>query len=152
MNARQKIHQTNLALWTQRIQEQANSGLTIKAWCAETGLSIHRYNYWKHLIKEAYVDQVLPDIIPVPIAPATLAADNSLSTISQSPLTPSCELHNSYNSCNNSATTRSPESHVSCDSYNTIQTLISVGDVRIEVGPHTSDKTLLALIKAVRHA
>ena len=48
MNTKQKLHQIKLQQWATRFQEQASSGLTVRAWCAENNLTIHTYNYWKH--------------------------------------------------------------------------------------------------------
>lgn len=67
MNARQKIHQAHLTEWAARFQEQKNSGLTIRQWCEQNSISIHKYNYWKHQVKEELVDQMLPDIVQLPI-------------------------------------------------------------------------------------
>ena len=65
MNSKQKLHQIKLTQWASRFQEQAASGLTVKAWCAENNVTIHTYNYWKHLLKQDAVDQLLPDIVPL---------------------------------------------------------------------------------------
>lgn len=63
MKANSKIHQLQLEQWTNLIAEQAASGLTIRNWCAQNNISIHKYNYWKHLLKEDFADKALPDII-----------------------------------------------------------------------------------------
>ena len=65
MNAKQKLHQTLLAKWTALFQEQSMSGLTIREWCSQNNVPIHKFNYWKHVAKETYVDSVLPDIVPI---------------------------------------------------------------------------------------
>ena len=65
MNAKQKLHQTHLREWAARFAEQKASGLTVRVWCEQTQISIHKYNYWKHLLKEKVVDQVLPDVVPL---------------------------------------------------------------------------------------
>ena len=65
MNARTKIHQLHLNEWITRFSEQKASGLTVKQWCEQKHLSIHAYNYWKHLVKEDLSRQVLPDIVPL---------------------------------------------------------------------------------------
>ena len=64
MNAKQKLHQLRLNEWSSRISDQKASGLTVKQWCDQNNLSIHTYNYWKHLLKEELASQVLPDIVP----------------------------------------------------------------------------------------
>ena len=72
MNARQKLHQVHLQEWTVRFADQKASGLTVRQWCEQNNLSFHTYNYWKHLLKEEVVDQVLPDIVPTPSRPPIL--------------------------------------------------------------------------------
>ena len=52
MNAHQKLHQLKLQEWIPRFSEQKESGLTIREWCKENGISIHKYNYWKRCLKE----------------------------------------------------------------------------------------------------
>ena len=65
MNAKQKLHQANLIEWAARFSDQKDSGLTVRQWCEQNHLSIHRYNYWKHLLKEEVVDTMLPEIVPL---------------------------------------------------------------------------------------
>lgn len=67
MNAKQKLHQLHLQEWAGRFAEQKVSGLTVRQWCEVNHFSFHTYNYWKHLLKEEVVDQVLPDIVPIAV-------------------------------------------------------------------------------------
>ena len=73
MNAKQKLHQAHLTEWAARFSDQKASGLTVRQWCDQNHVSIHKYNYWKHQLKEEVVDQMLPDIVPLPV-PAPLSA------------------------------------------------------------------------------
>ena len=73
MNAKQKLHQAHLTEWAARFSDQKASGLTVRQWCDQNHVSIHKYNYWKHQLKEEVVDQKLPDIVPLPV-PAPLSA------------------------------------------------------------------------------
>ena len=68
MNAKQKLHQLHLQEWAGLFAEQKVSGLTVRQWCEVNHFSFHTYNYWKHLLKEEVVDQVLPDIVPIPVS------------------------------------------------------------------------------------
>lgn len=68
MNAKQKLHQAHLAEWASRFSDQKASGLTVRQWCGQNHVSIHQYNYWKHLLKEEVADRMLPDIVPVPLS------------------------------------------------------------------------------------
>ena len=63
MNNKQKLHQIKLTQWASRFQEQAASGLTVKAWCAENNVTIHTYNYWKHKLKLEYVVALTPNLL-----------------------------------------------------------------------------------------
>ena len=67
MNAKQKLHQVRLQEWASRFAEQKASGLTVWQQCEVNHFSFHTYNYWKHLLKEEVVDQVLPDIVPIAV-------------------------------------------------------------------------------------
>lgn len=64
MNTKQKLHQLRLNEWSSQFSAPKASGLTVKQWCDQNNLSIHTYNYWKHLLKEELASQVLPDIVP----------------------------------------------------------------------------------------
>ena len=55
MNNKQKLHQLLLTQWAARFQEQADSGLSVKAWCVENNVTNHTYNYWKHKLKLEYM-------------------------------------------------------------------------------------------------
>lgn len=130
MNTKQKLHKIKLQQWASRFQEQASSGLTVKAWCTENNISIHTYNYWKHLLKQEYVDSTLSDehdIVPITIPATALSAPTNLTTLSSS-----------------------RQSRDSREIYNTIS--ISTGDVLIQVTPNVSDEYLFRILKAVRHA
>lgn len=65
MQPTEKLNQANLAKWAQIISEQKSSSLTIRDWCLQNNISHNAYNYWKHKLKESYIDSVLPDIVPI---------------------------------------------------------------------------------------
>ena len=81
MNAKQKLHQIRLQEWAGRFAEQKASGLTVRQWCEVNHFSFHTYNYWKHLFKEEVVDQVLPDIVPIPVSAVPLLEATEVSSI-----------------------------------------------------------------------
>ena len=134
MNAKQKIHQVKLNQWAARFQEQASSGLTAKDWCEQNNFTIHTYNYWKHLLKQEYVDSILPDIVPL-----TDCLTNPI------PDPPTLSNHQVLSA-----------SHLSGDSRelrNTSNTIcISTGDIQVNIGPSVSEECILRILKAVRHA
>lgn len=65
MSVQAELHQMKLNEWINKLADQKASGLTVREWCKLNNLTIHKYNYWKHLIKEEAAKQVLPDIVPV---------------------------------------------------------------------------------------
>lgn len=133
MNAKQQLHQAQLEQWAIRFQEQSNSGLTVKSWCAQNNFSIHTYNYWKHLLKQEYIESVLPDIVP--ILPVQSHQTSVLSGDSKqlNPNTPFV-------------------SHKSRELYNTNSIHISAGNIQIDIGASVSEELLLQILKVVRYA
>lgn len=129
MNTKQKLHQIKLAHWTAQFQEQASSGLTIKARCLEHNISIHTYNYWKHQLKMECLDALLPaehDIVPLTTPVSTPSATRFLPSTCQS--LDSRELHDN--------------------------TSISIAsrDIQVTISSAISDEKLLQILRAVRHA
>ncbi len=94
MNAKQKHHQSNLALWTSRFKEQKESGLSIRSWCLENNISMYAFNYWKHLAKEEYVDSLLLDIVPLASPNTQVSVQNTITSLQ----TLYSELRDSHNS------------------------------------------------------
>ena len=137
MNNKQKLHQIKLTQWAARFQEQAASGLTVKAWCAENNVTIHTYNYWKHKLKLEYVDSLLPAEHDIIALTPDLLQTSSLSQTCPNNTPVFCQLHDSR------------DWH-DLHKHNTLG--ISCGDINISVGPTVSEEKLLLLIKAVRHA
>ena len=125
MSTKQKIRKANLSKWAELIQDQQASGLTIKSWCDQNNVSFHAYNYWKHILKEEYVNSILPEIVPIPKPDAIPVREDNTQL----------ELRDSR------------------DSYNTPQAItVSISDIRIEIGSTASDKMITSIIKAVRYA
>ena len=65
MKAKEKVRKANLTQWSTKFQDQASSGLTVKEWCSQNNVSVYAFYYWKRIAKEAYVDSIIPDIVPV---------------------------------------------------------------------------------------
>ncbi|MBE5846001.1 MAG: hypothetical protein E7302_17920 [Butyrivibrio sp.] len=140
MNAKQKLHQAKMTKWAALINQQLESGLSIKEWCIQNNQSFHAYNYWKHLIKESMVDSVIPDIVPIisakeitPSSPSTKVVPTTSLDLRESHISP--DLGNSRNIA-----------------VNPSPVVISLGDIHIEIGSHASDDVISGIIKAVRHA
>ena len=138
MNAKQKLHQAKLSQWAVRFKEQTDSGLTIKNWCEQNSISIHTYNYWKHALKEEYVDSFLPDIVPV--------------TSLVSPMPASGDVPNISGSITHSTLPCSLDSRESRNSCDTSQIHVTIGDAKISFPSTVSDEMICRIIRAVRHA
>ncbi len=132
MKATQKIRQANITKWSALFHDQAASGLTIKEWCSQNNVSIHAYYYWKRIARESFVDSIIPEIVPVCADPPPVPLPEHTAPA----LIPN-NLSNLYDSRNSTCS----------DSV-----LISLGDIRIEIGVSASDEIIAAIIKAVRHA
>lgn len=124
MKSTQLVHQALLQEWAANFSDQKASGLTARQWCAQHGYSIHKYNYWKHQLKEEAVSQTLPDIVPIilPEGVAEITPDNTI------PVRANCAIR----------------------ATGTIR--LSISDVMIEVTPDVPEDFLSSVIKAVRHA
>lgn len=119
MTAKQKLHQSNLALWMARFNDQAASGLSVRVWCERNNLSYHAYNYWKHLAKESYVDAIMPDIVPI-------------STPVISPQMPTISIPETSSISPESSESPNPRYIVS----------IFLEDIKIEIGSNASDEMI----------
>ena len=137
MNTDLKIRQAKLSRWAALFQEQASSGLHVKTWCDRNGISINAYYYWKRIVKEAYVDSILPDIVPLPVPDMP-----STPSVPVQPDTSSHELYKLHDLReSNPAQPSLPDAII-----------VSIGDIRIEFGANTPDDTILRMIKAARYA
>ena len=132
MKAKEKVRKANLTQWSTKFQDQASSGLTVKEWCSQNNVSVYAFYYWKRIAKEAYVDSIIPDIVPVASSLPAFGESPAVDTPQQLPN--SRDLYNFSKS----------------SSHDTIT--ISVGDTRIEIGSSASDEMILAIVKAVRYA
>ena len=135
MNTRQKLHQIKLQEWLEHFQNQAASSLTVKDWCSQNNISIHTYNYWKHQLKEEYVQSALPDIVPLSASQSPSNTESIPKT--QTLITAPCISYNSLESR---------------DSLNTNSIYITCGDIQLSVNASISDERLLRILKAVRYA
>lgn len=137
MNAKQKLHQTRLNEWAAKFADQKASGLTVRLWCEQNNVSFHKYNYWKHQLKEKVVDQMMPDIVQLSMPAAPLSSpDNSLS--GKSHLTGSdpsdCSLRTNRTN------------------YSDSNIRLCIDGVALELDPSVSEDFLRTLIRAVHYA
>ena len=132
MNAKQKLHQAHLTEWAARFSEQKASGLTVRQWCEQNNLSIHKYNYWKHLLKEDVVDQMLPDIVQLSV-PSSLSSSNAIPP-ENSHLNPAVSVRSNRANCTNA------------------NVRLCIDGVAVELEPSVSEDFLRTLIRAVHYA
>ena len=133
MNTQTKLHNAKLQEWSRHFSNQKSGGLNAKAYCTANHISYHSFNYWKNQLKEAVVDRMMPDIVPLPIPevfpqPMTAASDN-ISDIM---------VCTNRKNCTNHAITN-PVS-------------LSINGLALELDSSVPDVFLSKLIKAVRYA
>lgn len=93
-----KLHRIKLTQWVARFQEQAASGLTVEAWCAENNITIHTYNYWKYKLKLECVDSMLPAEHDIVALTPELFQTSSFSKTLPDNTSVFCQLHDSHES------------------------------------------------------
>jgi len=126
MNAKQKLHQAHLREWAARFTDQKASGLTIRAWCEQNQISFHKYNYWKHILKEEVIDQALPDIVPLPLSSSVLP-----SVQASQPVRANRAIRANYTNAN---------------------VRLCIDGVAIEIDPSVPEEFLRTLVRAVHYA
>ena len=130
MSTKSMLHQAKLNEWATRFADQKASGLTVPRWCEQNSFSTYQYYYWKRLLKEEAIEQVLPDIVPL--------AFPSTTTTSQH-IFPTSEV---------ASATRT-----TCTTFaSPANARIMIGNTSIELFPNASEEFICNLIKAVRNA
>ena len=67
-NSTNSNHEQQLHTWRQIISDCMDaraSGIKVKDWLRQQGISHDTYYYWYKEVKKAYIDNSLPDIVPV---------------------------------------------------------------------------------------
>lgn len=62
-------------LWVERFDEQANSGMTIDAWCTKQQLSKYTFYYWKQRIRKEKLESMVEN------TPASMFAKLEISSV-----------------------------------------------------------------------
>ena len=135
MNAKQKLHHAQLTEWAARFSEQKASGLTIRQWCEQNNFSIHKYNYWKHQLKEEVTDQMLPDIVQLSVP---------------SPLSPANAIPHESKRANSSVEVRA--NRANCTNCTKPNVRLCIDGVAVELEPSVSEEFLRTLVRAVHYA
>lgn len=85
MDTREIAIEYRLSHWAQIMQERAESGLSIRAFCKQMGMHENRYYYWQHKLRKAACNSIQSGATSdsvVAVAPkgwVSLCPDNSLS-------------------------------------------------------------------------
>ncbi len=58
MNTRDIASEYRLAHWAQATRERADRGLSVRAYCAETGIHENTYFYWQRKLREAACSEI----------------------------------------------------------------------------------------------
>ena len=56
--------------WTEQIKSQQESGMTVKAYCAQNGINLKTYYYHLRKVREQYLESE-PAIVPVAVPRST---------------------------------------------------------------------------------
>ena len=139
MSTNSMIHKAKLNEWATRLADQKASGLSVSEWCRQNNLSQHKYFYWKRLLKEEAVEQMLPEIVQLAMPPA--ATDISPN---QNKGIPAIQGSTTI------------ETRTTCASYTSFQSSPSarlyINGIYIELDASASEPFISSIIKAVRHA
>ena len=69
INTREIAAEYRLQHWAQVVQEQKQSGLSIKAFCETAGFQPNRYFYWQRKLREAACNELPTTVEPKQIVP-----------------------------------------------------------------------------------
>lgn len=70
MDTRKVAAEYRLSQWMHVIQEQQSSGLNIKEFCQEKGMSRHAYFYWRRKLRKAACEGISKSDDPANIVPS----------------------------------------------------------------------------------
>lgn len=141
MNAKQKLHQARLSEWAARFSDQKASGLTVRQWCEKNEISIHKYNYWKHRLREEVVDGMLPDIVPLSFPASLPSFEPDMSHHAEPEKLPADRANRAIRAIRATRETH-PNANVR----------LCVDGVSLEFEPSISEDFLRTLIRAVHYA
>lgn len=133
MSTKSLLHQARLNEWITRFADQKASGLSVTDWCLQNNISKYKFFYWKRLLKDEAVTQMLPEIVPlampasVPVVPSAPAPSITADTASAT---------------RTSCTTFTPNSCAR----------VYINGMTIELDSSASESFIHTIIKAVRYA
>ena len=138
MSTRSLLHQARLNEWLKRFADHKASGLSVTDWCLQNNISKYKFFYWKRLLKDEAVTQMLPEIVPLAM-PASV------------PATPSVPSEPALSTTDTTSATRA--THASCTTFTPNSCArVYINGMTIEPDSSASESFIHTLIKAVRYA
>ncbi len=129
MSTKSLLHQAKLNEWASRFADQKASGLSVTEWCRLNHFNRDQFFYWKRLLKDEAVTQMLPEIVPLamPASPSVPLPDPTPNPTTR----PTC---------------------TSCATFTPNPTArVFINGITIEIDSNASETFIKNLIKAVRH-
>jgi hypothetical protein len=90
MTAREMEKRVKLQEWAGKINECRNSGLTVRAWCAENGINHTRYYHWRNKLREVLFEEgkktgaiVVPEYPALPVKHETGLVPNGWAQLAE---------------------------------------------------------------------
>ena len=85
MSTKSLLHQARLNKWLKHFADHKASGLSVTDWCLQNNISKYKFFYWKRLLKDEAVTQMLPSFsvfLQMSIKSSTASAKLSVCSIS----------------------------------------------------------------------
>ena len=133
MSTKSFLHQARLKEWINKFADRKASGLSVTDWCLQNNISKYRFFYWKRLLKEEAVTQMLPEIVPLTMSAPVPAVPSEPAPISTT---------DTASATRTSCTTFTPNSCAR----------VYINGMTIELDSSASESFIHAIIKAVRYA
>ena len=73
MSTKSLLHQARLNEWLKHFVDHKASGLSVTDWCLQNNIIKYKFFYWKRLLKDEAITQMLPKIVPLAM-PASVPA------------------------------------------------------------------------------
>ena len=136
MSTRSLLHQARLNEWLKRFADHKSSGLSVTDWCLQNNISKYKFFYWKRLLKDEAVTQMLPEIVPLAVPASVPAVPSEPATLSTTDTTSATRATRA------SCTTFTPNSCAR----------VYINGMTIELDSSASESFIRSLIKAVSYA
>ena len=82
MSTNLSAHDLQLQSWAADLHDQKSSGLTIRQWCQQRGLSINTFNYRVKALKKAAIRSMSSQVVEVKPSSASAAPSSDIGDVS----------------------------------------------------------------------